>query len=43
MLIAGPQVFICDECVEICSKMVADRRIDLAVAATLPAVAQPNS
>lgn len=36
MLIAGPQVFICDECVETCSKMVTDRRVEKAVTETLP-------
>lgn len=42
-LIAGPQVFICDECVEACTSIIAEKRIEKAVADTLPAVSQPNS
>ena len=41
-LIAGPTVFICDECVEVCSDILADVNLDENRAAP-PAVAQPTT
>lgn len=29
MLIAGPTVFICDECISLCEEMVAERRKEM--------------
>ena len=41
-LIAGPQVFICDECVAVCADMVAREREAQEQAALVPPEPQPR-
>lgn len=42
-LIAGPKVFICDECVEVCVDIIADDAGSTGVAQPEPPVSQPPS
>ena len=43
ILVAGPAVFICDECVLVCESIVAEQRVKLIVREILSETATPHA